>query len=393
MATSETLDDGLIAVADPATGEHRVLIEGGSMPRYLQDGRLVFARAGRLFAVAFDLASRTIRGAPVSVLDDVATVPTNGAAFYDVTREGALVYVAGGPRLPTGRVSWEGPGHPPQFLLRMDPRFFGTPRLSRDFKQAVVQVDGANDKLWLIDLEQMNANPLTSGGGNDSRGVISLDGRWLLFSSDRAGGGYHFYRMPLGGSAEPESLLDGEGFIHSISYPARMLGVSLITERDGMDAYVVAVAEDGKLSGEPILVAGGPGPQGTPTVSPDGKLVAYQSWESGHAEVYVAHLADPGARRRLTNDGGNDPLWNRDGSRLFYSSNGRVFSVTLRSGPELRFDAPQAVSASEAPGEIDGFDVAPDGASALIGRIADPLMLCRDIRLVPGWRATLPGGE
>jgi len=393
MATSKTLDDARIAIADPRTGEHHVLIEGGSMPRYLDDGRLVFARAGKLYAVAFDLASRKVRGAPVSVLDDVATVPGNGAAFYDVTREGSLAYVAGGPHEYTGRYSWEGPGHPAQLLDRLDPEYFFTPRLSRDFKQVVLEVGGANDKLWLIDLEQMNATPLTSGGGNDTNGVISPDGRWLLFSSDRAGGGYSLYRMPLGGSAEPEPLLDGKGFIHSISYPALMLGVSLMTERDGFDAYVVAVAEDGTPTGKPVLVAGGPDGQGRPTVSADGTLVAYQSSESGRAEVYVARLADLGARRRVTNDGGEDPLWNRDGSRLFYSSNGVVVSQALRSASELRFDAPQAVSGPETLGEIAGFDVAPDGSSALVGRMADPLMLVRDIRLWPAWGATLPAGE
>jgi hypothetical protein len=94
----------------------------------------------------------------------------------------------------------------------------------------------------------------------------------------------------------------------------------------------------------------------------------------------------------LTNDGGGDPLWNRDGSRLFYVSDGRVVSQALRSASELRFDPPQAVSGSEAPGEIAGFDVAPDGSSVLVGRIEDPLMLCRDIRLWPRWGATAPSG-
>jgi hypothetical protein len=122
-------------------------------------------------------------------------------------------------------------------------------------------------------------------------------------------------------------------------------------------------------------------------------LVAYGSDESGRGEVYVARLADLVARRRLTNDGGGDPLWNRDGSRLFYQSNGRVLSQALRSASELRFDAPQAVSGPDTLGEIHGFDVAPDGSSALIGRIADPLMLCRDSRLWPGWGTTLPGAS
>jgi len=391
MATSETLDDALIAIADPRTGEHRVLVEGGSMPRYLDDGRLVFARAGKLYAAAFDLASRQVRGAPVSVLDGVATVPTNGVAFYDVTRDGLLAYVAGGPQRLTGRYAWEGPGRPAQLLERLDPKFSDKPRLSHDFKQAVVGVGGANDKLWLIDLEQMNATPLTSGGGNDSSGVISPDGRWLLFSSDRAGGGYRCYRMPLGGSAAPEPLLDGQAFIQSISYPARMLGFTLTTE-DGADAYVVPIAADGKPTDKPVLVSPAAHRSSNPTVSPDGTLVAYLSWESGRAEVYVARLADLGARRRLTNDGGGDPLWNRDGSRLFYSSNGRVVSQTLRSASELRFDAPQVVSGQDTPGEIVGFDVAPDGSSALVGRVEDPLMLRRDIRLWPRWGATPPSG-
>jgi len=389
MATSATLDDAPIAIADPETGEHHVLIEGGSMPRYLDDGRLVFARAGKLYAVAFDLASRQVRSAPVSVLDDVTTLPNNGAAWYDVTREGLLAYAPGEPRRVMGRSSWEGPGHPQQLLERLDPRYFENLRLSRDFTQAVVQVSGANDKLWLIDLEQSNATLLTSGGGNDNFGVVSPDDRWLLFSSDRAGGGYGLYRMPLGGNADPETLLDGNVTLHSISYPARMLGFTLSSASDGADAYVVAVADDGQLTGKPVLVAGGPRDQSTPSVSADGTLVAYQSDESGRPEVYVARLGDPGARRRVTNDGGEDPLWNRDGSRLFYANDGRVFSVALRSASELRFGPPETVSGADTPGEIAGFDVAPDGSSVLLGRIADPLMLCRDIRLWPRWGATL----
>jgi hypothetical protein len=177
-----------------------------------------------------------------------------------------------------------------------------------------------------------------------------------------------------------------------MSYPARMLGVSMRTEHDGLDAYVVAVAEDGTPTGEPVLVAGGPQDQGAPTVSADGSLVAYQSSESGRSEVYVARLADLGARRRLTNEGGEGPLWNRDGSRLFYFSDGRVVSQALRSAADLRFDAPQVVSGPETLGEIAGFDVAPDGSSALVGRMDDPLMLIRDIRLWPRWGATRPGG-
>ena len=62
----------------------------------------------------------------------------------------------------------------------------------------------------------------------------------------------------------------------------------------------------------------------------------------------------------------------------------------LASASELRFDPPKAVTAAEVPGKIDSFDLAPDGASVLVGRVPDPLMLHRDIRPWPGWGKTLP---
>ena len=71
----------------------------------------------------------------------------------------------------------------------------------------------------------------------------------------------------------------------------------------------------------------------------------------------------------------------------------RVVSVALRSASDLRFDAPQVVTGSDAPGTITSFDVAPDGTSVLVGRLADPLMLRREIRLWPGWGRTLPPPE
>ena len=363
------------------------------MPRYLGDGRLLFARAGKVYAVAFDLKSRATRGAPVPVLDDVSTGPTTGAAWYDVTRSGLLVYLPGGEIKLNGRFSWEGPGRPVRVLDRLGQGAFGRIRVSRDAKLAVMQAPAANDKLWLLDLEQLNATRLTSGGGNDADGVLSPDGRFVSFSSDRAGGGYRFYRAPLNGSTPAEALMEGMGRIYSISYPAHTLGFSMDSERDGTDAYIVAIGEDGAATGKPILVAGGAGNQDSPTVSADGVLVAYTSVESGRSEIYVAQVNDPGRKRRVTSDGGWEPLWSPDGKRLFYVRDDSVVSATLASASELRFDAPRVVSAQDVPGQIDSFDIAPDGASVLVGRLPDPLMLRRDIRLWPGWGKTLPAIE
>ena len=132
-----------------------------------------------------------------------------------------------------------------------------------------------------------------------------------------------------------EPLIEGDGQLHTITYPARMLGFSLNDPKAGSDAYVMAVADDGSPAGKPVLVAGGPGEQASPAVSADGTLVAYQSTESGRDEIYVARLADLSNRRRVTNDGGDSPQWNRSGNRLFYGSKNIVYATALRSASEL----------------------------------------------------------
>jgi serine/threonine-protein kinase len=388
-ASDQTYDEAGIAIADAGTGAHRVLIKGGSKPRYLDDGHMVFVRGGRLYTVAFDLASRSIRGTPAPALEGVTMSGVTGSAWYDVSRAGDLVYLAGTNTSAGARLSWEGPGRAAVVMDSLDSDWVFSPVLSSDLKRAVAMIGGANDKIGLIDLERQNLTRLTSGGGNDNAGVLSKDGRWLIFGSDRAGGGSRFYRMPLDGSAPPAPLFEGKGFLHSISYGAGLLGFSLTSERDGEDAYVMAVAEDGAARGKPILVAGGPNFQGTPMVSPDGKLVTWVSSESGRDEVYVARLGDSASRRRLTNTGGHEPRWNRQGTRIFYITDRAIVSVALRSAADLSFGDPQAVTRPFGADRINGYDIAADGTSVLFSLVNEPLAQSRDIRLWRGWGETV----
>ena len=67
-ATTGGLDQAQVAVLDLRTGTQTVLIRGGSDARYVSSGHLVYAAAGTLRAVAFDLARLAVVGTPVPVL-------------------------------------------------------------------------------------------------------------------------------------------------------------------------------------------------------------------------------------------------------------------------------------------------------------------------------------
>ena len=53
---------------------------------------------------------------------------------------------------------------------------------------------------------------------------------------------------------------------------------------------------------------------GVAEVSPDGRWLAHCSNESGQPQVYVK--AFPGPKIQVSNDGGTDPVWRRDGQEL-----------------------------------------------------------------------------
>ena len=89
------LDAAQVAVLDLQTGTRKILVRGGSHAHYVPSGHLVYAAAGTLRAVAFDLARLETRGTPVPVVPDVVTT-TDGGVDAVVAGDGTLAYVSGG---------------------------------------------------------------------------------------------------------------------------------------------------------------------------------------------------------------------------------------------------------------------------------------------------------
>ena len=87
-AEMETWDEARIAVLRPATGELRVIVEGGSQAAYSPTGHLLYLHGGALLAVAFDRAALAVTGTPVTVVEDVDT-----AAGFGLSADGTLLYV------------------------------------------------------------------------------------------------------------------------------------------------------------------------------------------------------------------------------------------------------------------------------------------------------------
>jgi serine/threonine-protein kinase len=100
------LDKQRIGVLSLRTGERRVLFEGGTYARYAPSGHLVYARAGELLAVPFDLNRLEVTGPPVSVVEGVSTSANLGVAQFNFSRDGSFAYVPGGASAGERTLLW-----------------------------------------------------------------------------------------------------------------------------------------------------------------------------------------------------------------------------------------------------------------------------------------------
>ena len=88
-------DDARIDLWDLTTGKHKPLITGGTSAIYSPSGHIIYARAGKLFAVPFDLKRQEVTGSAFEVLSGVMMSRDTGAAEFKLSNRGDLAYVPG----------------------------------------------------------------------------------------------------------------------------------------------------------------------------------------------------------------------------------------------------------------------------------------------------------
>jgi Tol biopolymer transport system component len=99
-----------------------------------------------------------------------------------------------------------------------------------------------------------------------------------------------------------------------------------------------------------------------PTLSPDGRWLAYVSNETNRREVYVRSFPTPGGKWTISKDGGTAPVWSRDGKELFFlGADSKLMAVEIRSGAKFEAGAPKTLFHTRMPSIGMRFDVSKDG--------------------------------
>ena len=128
--------------------------------------------------------------------------------------------------------------------------------------------------------------------------------------------------------------------------------------------------------------------EGWPALSPDNRWLAYQSDESGRMEIYLRAWPAMGSKLQVSQNGGSEPVWSRDGRELFYRSGGAaepyLVAATMETGASPRVRSRQqlfGLGSYEFATPHQDYDVFPDGRSFAMVRQGRPGQLSEVVYL------------
>jgi len=378
-----------IGLVNLKNGEVTDLTEG-TYARYAAPGFLVIGMAdGQLRAARFDPRKGRLTSTPLPVLQGVQRETTNGTIQFAVSATGTLVYAAdAGDNDGFRWVSRTGVESVVDSTMR---GIFPGVALSPDGRQlAVTQGIAGETQIWIKQLATGTFSRLSFDVVNADRPAWTPDGRQVAFLATRDGRRTAWIRRADGtGSAQP--AVPGNTRLDEIVFDPSGRYTVLRTEGTADGTRHLLLVENGKDTVPRTLIES-PYDHYAPTLSPDGKWLAYASQESGGPEVYVRPFPNVGdARYAISTGGGQEPLWRRDGKELFYrTARGDLYAVPVTPGPVFVHGSPTRLftKGSLAPDSYHrAYDVSPEGTRFLM--INSGGSDAPNLQIIFNWRAEL----
>ncbi len=325
-----------IYALDLRTGVKHQLLDGVVGAWYLPIGQLLYVRRdGVALAAPFDLENLEITGEGVPVLEDVAVRPSNGFAPLAWSASETLVYIGGTVASTEDmfvRVDRAGTTSP------IDTAWYGEfNSLDKAPDGGRLAVGAGGDRGLNIWIKQLSRGPFTrlTFGNNDRRPAWSPDGRLVAFIRDTGVTSVVYGRSPDGSG--PDRLLARiDRLVQEVAWSPDGRWLVLRTDNGTTGAGdLVGVRLQGDTAAVPLVTSRFT--ELHPTVSPDGRWLAFTSNESGRNEVYVRPFPNTAAARwQVSRRGGSGPVWSGSGRELFYlGAEGMLMAAAVQSGATL----------------------------------------------------------
>jgi eukaryotic-like serine/threonine-protein kinase len=377
------MDEGTLLAQKIGSNERKVIVAKGADPHFFAPNHLLYMTAGNLMAVEFDPAKLETTGSPAVVVQDVQAA--SGAAQFDISDNGALIYVNGGKQAVENSLvvaEHDAKAQP----LPVKPNLYESPRFSPDGKLLALTVRLPDPDIWIFDMERGALRRITFAPGEDELPVWSPDGKRIAFASN---GRQQAFMVAVDGSGQEEPLMKNDSHFHlqSWSPDGKLIAYERLGTSGQYEIWMLPLGGDRKPY--PYLVSQFHVNQ--PAFSKDGNWLAYTSNESGRAEVYVQRFPGPGEKIQVSTDGGNHPVWSHDGKQLVYENAGTLWATEVLVSP-FRVGKSRVLYQGDIWNDAAGpnYALAPGGHRIVVAeRIKDPDG--GNVKVVVNWNQELQG--
>ncbi len=363
-----------IALLDPGSGEIRDLVPGSDPVLF---GDLVLFTSGGVRDLQYS-----------RVLDEERIVTTlapgiggsfNARPSFDASSRGHLVYISSGRTTVSsmGSPVWverDGTETPVDTTLAMP---LSRVRLSPDRSHLLLAglLGGGRTS---IHVKELPDGPLVLVRPVDElniRPFWASDGSAIYYT-------YGFVRDSVRLNEVRRARPDGTGEPEDVGLPG--LDV-MLTPDGGWWVYRTAdYPDDPDLMAEPTDRASGPVPlaatdayESQPSVSRDGRWLAYSSDESGVRQIYVQPFPEAGSRRQITANGGASPMFSPGTDELFVVEDEWMVAYAYEAEPTFRVTGREPLFDGSAyslgdRSQTHDYDVTRDGRRFVMARRLDP---------------------
>jgi Tol biopolymer transport system component len=245
--------------------------------------------------------------------------------FASVSNNGSLVFLGGNfPPRKLAIIDRQGRELKSHAL---DDSIIGLPSLSPDASQMVVSSSG---DLWIHDLTTGARRRFTFSPAMEKSPTWSPSGRLIAFDSDE-----NLVVKPVDGG--PDRTIVRTNFRSGTNVrwsPDSSRLVYLMFPEGSGNRDIWQAHLDQSSPPSPLLAT--PATELNPDVSPDGRYLAYNSDETGTAEIYVKPFPSGEGKWIVSSSSGHSPKWNPKGGELLYIESRTLMSAKVEVSPSFR---------------------------------------------------------